>query len=171
MAKGEGGEQYSNASLLNKQPSSDDIKLTKKVGSFILFFLFLFTDDYLAVWGFIFVRWGTRSRERRRLSAGLKACGWMEHTGRQLHTLNWARVAQWDSSIPKPVYISRVTQLGGKWMKPAEMWSIEKRKGKKSIVNFARNPWVHLPPSFTFKIEGLHEMFERPGLLNGVSWM
>lgn len=37
MAKGEGGEQYSNASLLNKQPSSDDIKLTKKVGSFILF--------------------------------------------------------------------------------------------------------------------------------------
>lgn len=37
MAKGEGGEQYSNASLLNKQPSLDDIKLAKKVGSFILF--------------------------------------------------------------------------------------------------------------------------------------
>uniref|UniRef100_H3CV19 MFSD2 lysolipid transporter A, lysophospholipid b n=1 Tax=Tetraodon nigroviridis TaxID=99883 RepID=H3CV19_TETNG len=30
MAKGEGGEQYSNASLLNKLPSSDDIKLAKK---------------------------------------------------------------------------------------------------------------------------------------------
>lgn len=38
MAKGEGGEQYSNASLLSKQPSSDDIKIAKKVGSFILFF-------------------------------------------------------------------------------------------------------------------------------------
>ena len=37
MAKGEGGEQYSNASLLNKQPSSDDIKHANKVGSFILF--------------------------------------------------------------------------------------------------------------------------------------
>ncbi|XP_074543541.1 sodium-dependent lysophosphatidylcholine symporter 1-B [Halichoeres trimaculatus] len=30
MAKGEGGEQYSNASLLNKPPSSDGIKLAKK---------------------------------------------------------------------------------------------------------------------------------------------
>lgn len=36
MAKGEGGEQYSNASLLNKLPSSDDIKLAKKVGSFMV---------------------------------------------------------------------------------------------------------------------------------------
>lgn len=44
MAKGEGGEQSSNASLLSKQPSSDDIELAKKVGSFILF-----TDDNLAV--------------------------------------------------------------------------------------------------------------------------
>lgn len=47
MAKGEGGEQSSNASLLNKQPSSDDLELAKKVGSFILF-----TDDNLAVWWF-----------------------------------------------------------------------------------------------------------------------
>lgn len=35
MAKGEGGEQYSNASLLNKEHSSDDLKLAKKVGLFI----------------------------------------------------------------------------------------------------------------------------------------
>lgn len=37
MAKGEGGEQYSNASLLNKEHSSDDLKLAKKVGRLILF--------------------------------------------------------------------------------------------------------------------------------------
>lgn len=47
MAKGEGGEQYSNASLLNKQPSSDEINLAKKVGSFNLFM-----DDNVAVWCF-----------------------------------------------------------------------------------------------------------------------
>ena len=35
MAKGEGGEQYSNASLLNKPVSSDGIKLARKVSSFI----------------------------------------------------------------------------------------------------------------------------------------
>lgn len=35
MAKGEGGEQYSNASLLNKTVSSDSIKLARKVRSFI----------------------------------------------------------------------------------------------------------------------------------------
>ena len=34
MAKGEGGEQYSNASLLNKPVSEDGIKLARKV-SFI----------------------------------------------------------------------------------------------------------------------------------------
>lgn len=38
MAKGEGGEQYSNASLLNKPVSSDGIKLARKVGSFISLF-------------------------------------------------------------------------------------------------------------------------------------
>lgn len=37
MAKGEGGEQYSNATLLNKPGSSDDIKLPRKVSSFIRF--------------------------------------------------------------------------------------------------------------------------------------
>lgn len=31
MAKGEGGEQYSNASLLNKPGSSDGIQLARKV--------------------------------------------------------------------------------------------------------------------------------------------
>lgn len=36
MAKGEGGEQYSNASLLNK-PGSDGIKHARKVGSLINF--------------------------------------------------------------------------------------------------------------------------------------
>lgn len=35
MAKGEGGEQYANASLLNKEHSSDDLKIAKKVGLFI----------------------------------------------------------------------------------------------------------------------------------------
>lgn len=35
MAKGEGAEQYSNASLLNKEHSSEDLKLAKKVGLFI----------------------------------------------------------------------------------------------------------------------------------------
>lgn len=39
MAKGEGGEQYSNASLLTKQPSSDDIKLAKNVGPLLLLLL------------------------------------------------------------------------------------------------------------------------------------
>lgn len=70
MAKGEGGEQYSNASLLNKQPSLDDIKLAKKVGSFILF-----TDDNVAVW------WFYDKTQKQRAKEGfcrLKASGvWM----------------------------------------------------------------------------------------------
>lgn len=59
MAKGEGGEQYSNASLLNKQPSLDDIKLAKKVGSFILFYGRLFSCVMVL---------GSRSMQKRRLS-------------------------------------------------------------------------------------------------------
>lgn len=35
MAKGEGGEQYSNASLLNKPPSSNSVKLASNVSSLI----------------------------------------------------------------------------------------------------------------------------------------
>lgn len=37
MAKGEGGEQYSNASLLNKPVSSDGIQLARKVSLIISF--------------------------------------------------------------------------------------------------------------------------------------
>lgn len=35
MAKGEGAEQYSNASLLNKPGNSDGIQLAKRVSKFI----------------------------------------------------------------------------------------------------------------------------------------
>lgn len=90
MAKGEGGEQYSNASLLNKQPSSDDIKLAKKVGSFILFCGRLFSCVMVLA-----------EADRK---GGFQLGVWMNgHTGRQIDNLNWARVAQWESSISKPV--------------------------------------------------------------------
>lgn len=39
MAKGEGGEQYSNASLLNKPVSPDGISLARKVSLSRIFFL------------------------------------------------------------------------------------------------------------------------------------
>lgn len=85
MAKGEGAEQYSNASLLNKQPSSDDIKLAKKVGSFILFI----RRSFICV---MVSRWRSRSSEERRLSAGRwrSAWEWMGRTIRQADNLHWA---------------------------------------------------------------------------------
>lgn len=47
MAKGEGGEQYSNASLLNKPVSPDGIKLARKVSSRLTFRKYTFF--YLSV--------------------------------------------------------------------------------------------------------------------------
>lgn len=86
MAKGEGGEQYSNASLLNKQPSSDDIKLAKKVIHSSLFF----KDAKAALWGWFF-----DGREARK-AGFLLICGralraWMnggQQPGRHGFTFN-----------------------------------------------------------------------------------